>query len=412
MNNEKISRYMEFLFEPFTECDTDKSVSLEEIRLNARNQWNREEQREIEIIIDLLQDNGYLEIDKASGLIKLTSKGYEHIHENTQLKLRISLQPLVMPTGNLRNPLPKDYIFNELWRLIGKQNEALFYIKGPSYYNRIKGFIKGSYPSYSDYIKHRKKEQKLSDSRKDWYRDLFNELPKDKVLDFIDDLSQEINSEIENNTTPPKELPLPDPFNDPFEEDEINSCVEGNTRYLMKTTIDTFGSQISISDDCPKIKNEEPTKQVEPFIQGTCIDEERIFISYAWEKSHESTIIKIRERLKEAGFKIDFDKDQPLGTHIGRYMNQGIERCRKCLICITPEYSRKAESDRGGVANETLRIEESMRLNQSTTRFIPLLLEGNFETTPPNFLRDRKGIDFVNRDFEDAMKELIKELKS
>ena len=137
MNNEKISRYMEFLFEPFTECDTDKSVSLEEIRLNARNQWNREEQREIEIIIELLQDNGYLEIDKASGLIKLTSKGYEHIHENTQLKLRISLQPLVMPTGNLRNPLPKDYIFNELWRLIGKQNEALFYIKGPSYYNRI-----------------------------------------------------------------------------------------------------------------------------------------------------------------------------------------------------------------------------------------------------------------------------------
>jgi len=93
-------------------------------------------------------------------------------------------------------------------------------------------------------------------------------------------------------------------------------------------------------------------------------------------------------------------------------MNQGIERCRKCLICITPEYSKKAESDRGGVANEALRIEESMRLNQSTTRFIPLLLEGNFETTPPNFLRDRKGIDFVNRDFEDAMKELIKELKS
>ena len=98
MNNEKISRYMEFLFEPFTECDTDKSVSLEKIRLNARNQWNREEQREIEIIIDLLQDNGYLEFDKASGLIKLTSKGYEHINENTQIKLRISIQPLVMPT--------------------------------------------------------------------------------------------------------------------------------------------------------------------------------------------------------------------------------------------------------------------------------------------------------------------------
>lgn len=66
----------------------------------------------------------------------------------------------------------------------------------------------------------------------------------------------------------------------------------------------------------------------------------------------------------------------------------------------------------GGVANEALRIAESIRLDQSTTRFIPLLLEGSFETTPPNFLCGRKGIDFVNRDFEDAMEELIEDLKS
>lgn len=135
-----------------------------------------------------------------------------------------------------------------------------------------------------------------------------------------------------------------------------------------------------------------------------------IFISYAWDE-HKETVHQIATRLQEVGIGVRIDKDVPYGTDLVNFMNKEIKECTKCLVFLTPRYREKAELPRGGVAHEGRIISREIYNDQDTTKFIPVLLAGSFDSSTPDFLLARKGFDFVSHQFDEEIDRMIEEFR-
>ena len=244
MNELKINKYKDFILSFFAGMNVGQGLFLRTISFKAEKDYvrNRSEMNNLYVVLNLLLSNDYLHFSNSSqDFIMLSQKGYDHINGDFPLELSISLGDLMY----LREieQKGKDFIFNELWRFIGKEEEAFFYVNDPDYYNTIKPFIQGAYPSYSEYIEYRKKEG-VSTSRVVWYRELFSLLSDEDVKIFISKLSEKINISINNKRS--------------------DVCVE--------TTL--FDNVEKIS----KPQEEKGELRVIPMI---------VFISYAWDENKE-----------------------------------------------------------------------------------------------------------------------------
>lgn len=167
MNERKISEYKKFILSFFADMSAGQGLFLRTIRFKAEKVYcgNRTDMDNLYVVLNLLLSNDYLHSsDSLQGFIKLSQKGYDHINGDFPLELSISLGDLMY----LREieQKGKDVIFNELWRFIGKEEEAFFYVNGPDYFYTIKPFIQGAYPSYSEYIEYRKKKESRL---QEWY---------------------------------------------------------------------------------------------------------------------------------------------------------------------------------------------------------------------------------------------------
>lgn len=367
MNELRISKYKNFILSFFAGMNVGQGLFLRTIRFKAEKDYdrNRSEMNNLYVVLNLLLSNDYLHFSNSSqDFIMLSQKGYDHINGDFPLELSISLGDLMY----LREieQKGKDFIFNELWKFIGKEEEAFFYVNGPDYYNTIKPFIQGAYPSYSEYIGYRKKEG-VSTSRMVWYRELFSLLADEDAKIFISKLSEKINISINN-------------------KEGSDVCVE--------TTL--FDNVEKIS----KPQEEKGDLRVIPMI---------VFISYAWDENKEE-VQRIAKHLKDANIKVRIDEDVPYGADLVRFMNKEIRDCTECLVFLTPKYKEKAELLTGGVAHEGRVISRAIYQDQDTTKFIPILLSGTFEECCPDFLIARKGFDFVNHPFDEEINRLIRAL--
>ena len=182
MNERKISGYKDFILSFFDDMNVGQRLFLKTIHLKAEKIYDRKEMNNLYVVLDLLLFNDYLHFDNTfQGFIALSQKGYDHINGDFPLELSISLGDLMYL--RVIEQKGKDFIFNELWRFIGKKEESFFYINGPDYYYTIKPFIQGAYPSYSEYIEYRKKEG-VATSRVVWYRELFSHLQM-RILKYL-----------------------------------------------------------------------------------------------------------------------------------------------------------------------------------------------------------------------------------
>ena len=144
MNELKINKYKDFILSFFAGMNVGQGLFLRTISFKAEKDYvrNRSEMNNLYVVLNLLLSNDYLHFSNSSqDFIMLSQKGYDHINGDFPLELSISLGDLMY----LREieQKGKDFIFNELWRFIGKEEEAFFYVNGPDYYNTIKPFIQG-----------------------------------------------------------------------------------------------------------------------------------------------------------------------------------------------------------------------------------------------------------------------------
>lgn len=317
--------------------------------------------------INVLIFNRFIYTEDHDDFFKLGQNGFDYFHGDEPLTLSAPPFSQLLYLTQSKNK-ERDLIFNELWVLIGSENDALFYVDGPTYYDTIKTYIQGAYPTYSDFIGYLRKNNE-STSRIGWYRMLFSKLQDENLESFVDQLSDAVNRN-------KKELEAIDVF-----------PTQSNT--LQEVSKSSLGSNT----------------ETDSSVQGITI-----FISYAWDK-HKETVHQIATRLQAVGIDIRIDKDIPYGADLVHFMNKEIQECTKCLVFLTHKYKEKAEFIKGGVAHEGRIISREIYKDQDTTKFIPVLLEGSFDSSVPDFLFARKGFDFVNNSFDEEIDRMIEEFR-
>ncbi len=315
-------------------------------------------------VINILIFNEFIYSDD-DHFFRLGQNGFDYLQGDESLTLSAPPFSQLLYLEQIKDK-GADFIFNELWKLIGKTDEALFYIDGPTYYNTIKPYIKGSYPTCSDFIEHLKRN-KESTSRIKWYRTLFSQLQDENIGHFLNQLSDAINQG--KNQSVIDASPIQSNTFQEVSNVAMNSNIE-NTSFAGGITV---------------------------------------FISYSWDE-YKETVRAIATRLQEAGIRVLIDQEVPYGTDLVNYMNKEIKKCSKCLVFLTPNYKEKSESAKGGVAYEGGIISKEIYKNQETTKFIPVLISGDFDSCTPDFLYGRKGFDFVSNLFDEEIDRMIEAL--
>lgn len=119
-------------------------------------------------------------------------------------------------------------------------------------------------------------------------------------------------------------------------------------------------------------------------------------------------------KLREKGIDAILDQwELELGKPIPSFMGKSIEISDRVICIMTPSYKTKsnAEEPKGGVAYESSIMAAETIKNISTTKFIPLLREGNDNNAIPDFLIGRTYIDMRNdNSFEDRLEELLRNI--
>lgn len=119
-----------------------------------------------------------------------------------------------------------------------------------------------------------------------------------------------------------------------------------------------------------------------------------MFISYSWDsKKHIDKIKKFVAYLRENQVTVKWDGDMPLGTRITSFMESAISSCEYVLFICTPEYKRKADMREGGVGYESNIISGDLYNKYNELKYIPILFEGNWDISIPNWAKGKLGID-------------------
>lgn len=360
----------ELIFDKFraAKCKTGEIVMMRTIRFSLINKLNPKEKELFDIVFVGLQLTGYFTYEKNSlDCIRLTQKGYDCIYDDEQVR-RLLNTPWVIPAYENTD---WDKAYNKLWRLIGPQESAKYYIKGPDFYKIILELTDELPPSYGGYMEYLRKKE-LSTSRVDYYKDLIN------------------NLDVQNRFLLYSKVQL-------YLENEFVSHQE---EVVLKTDIidiDTIPEQEELTNSTSIVSRD--------------FDESHptVFISYSWDnKKHEDWVLKLATDLQSKyGIEIILDKwEMRLGKLLPHFMEHAITDSQRVICVMTTNYKKKTEKLAGGVGVEYSIISAEIQKDIKTEKYIPLFREGNLEDIP-TFL---SGRDFVDMRDDSKYNEEIKNL--
>lgn len=125
----------------------------------------------------------------------------------------------------------------------------------------------------------------------------------------------------------------------------------------------------------------------------------RIFVSYLKEDIEFSEQIqRLIYKLRTQGLSVVTFDDIKLGARFSTYTKQ-IQECNFVLCICTPKYKEQADGGEytGGVVTASI-------INQNDkSKFFPVLITGDKETSFPIWARDKKYIDYRNESDEELM---------
>ena len=378
----------ELIFDKFREqkCETGQIIPLKSIEYDKFiMNLNPIEKDLFYKVLNGLQYTRYYDYEKdLGGILRLTEKGYQYIYDNEKISLMQNI-PWIIPKKEETN---WDRAYHKLWKAIGEEGKAIFYISGPKFYSFILDLYDNIPPSYNQYMKDRKEKAPFSTSRVDYYKDLINLLDDDtryqlyiNIQIFIEDRildknDQDANINILSNTSP-------------FLDDLVENTPPKKTEEKAFKEISNEKS-FSNNENAPKV-----------------------FISYSWDgEAHENWVLKLATKLRDNGIDAILDQwELEPGKLIPNFMGKSIEISDRVICIMTPSYKTKsnAEEPKGGVAYESSIMAAETIKNIITTKFIPLLREGNDNNAIPYFLIGRTYIDMRdNNSFEDRLEELLR----
>ena len=376
----------ELIFDKFREqkCETGQIIPLKSIEYDKFiMNLNPIEKDLFYKVLNGLQYTRYYDYEKdLGGILRLTEKGYQYIYDDEKISLMQNI-PWIIPKKEETN---WDRAYHKLWKAIGEEGKAIFYISGPKFYSFILDLYDNIPPSYNQYMEDRKEKAPFSTSRVDYYKDLINLLDDDTRYQLY------INIQI-------------------FIEDSILN------KNNQDTNINISSKTTSFLDDVENI----PSKKVEEKAFKEISNKKsfsnnenapKVFISYSWDdEAHKNWVLNLATKLKDKGVNVILDQwDLKLGGLIPKFMENSVYNSDRVICVITPNYKEKTINLHGGVGYEYSIISAKIWEEVETQKFIPLLRVGDNENIPVS-LKGRMYIDMrKDSNFEDMLNKLLEDI--
>ncbi len=128
------------------------------------------------------------------------------------------------------------------------------------------------------------------------------------------------------------------------------------------------------------------------------------FISYSWDSEpHKKWVLDLAYRLRgKDGAQIILDHWhlQP-GHDKTVFMEESVTNSDFVILICTPDYARKASSREGGVGYEATIITGELAANIRQGKFIPILQDGDWESSLPVWIKTKVGVDLRGNPYSD-----------
>ncbi len=336
--------------------------------LNNQVVWklNPKEQEIFNIVYIGLQALQYISVDNDGHFIRLTQKGFDYIYDD-ELVAKMQAVPWVIPEYENTN---WNSAYNKLWRTIGPQNVP-YYIGGPKFLEFVSDLCDDVSCSYSNYIGERQNKG-LSTSRVDYYQDLINHLDEEKRF--------ELYVNIQN-----------------YWESQVLSATNNDSLSILDDSFANF--------EQPTIIQEEKPEEHHP----------KVFISYSWDsEEHKKWVLDLATKLCENGIDVILDQweiSNRGGSPIPNFMINSVSSSERVLCIMTPNYKLKTDKLEGGVGFEYSILSSEIAEDLKTTKFIPILRNGDEQQSTPILLKKRIGYFMRDEDdFDTVFNDLLRDL--
>jgi TIR domain-containing protein len=143
-------------------------------------------------------------------------------------------------------------------------------------------------------------------------------------------------------------------------------------------------------------------KEVE---SGPPADAPAAFISYSWDsEAHKQWVFDLATQLRsEGGVRIILDRwHLPVGGDRTVFMEKSIATSTFVILICTPSYAAKANDRLGGAGYEAMIITGELAENLHQRKFIPVLRDGDWQTSLPTWIKTRFGIDLKGDPYSDV----------
>lgn len=369
----------ELIFDKFrsTQCKAGQMIMERSVQFGVIDKLNPPEKELSFIVLNGLIYTGYITYPADSPqCFFLTEKGYDYIYDDKKVAAMHEL-PWIFPSLNKTD---WDKAYFKLWKVIGPQESASFYIGGTQFYKFIMDLCDDIPPSYSEYIELRKKKD-LSTSRVKYYKDLIDNLPEEGRVSLY--AAIQIHIEININIT---KTPIESDFDSQWDEPEVKP-------------------NPIVTSEKVEVKSKE---KLEESSNGK--ERPKVFISYAWGKKEEYKpwVKKLADSLENEIAVILDQNELGFGSHLVRFMTNGIEDSDRILVIMTPLYKEKSRALNGGTAFEEAIISTELLGNIDGRKIIPILKEGNKDSSAPLSL---KGLIYCDMTDDNLFQIRVAELK-
>ena len=326
---------------------------------------NPKEKEIFNIVYVGLQALQYIEVDQDGRFIRLTKKGYDYIYDDNLVDKMQSI-PWIIPEFENTNWVAA---WNKLWKIIDAQP---YYQSGPMFMKYICALDDSVETDYYRYMEYRRNKE-LSTSRKDYFRDLVDGLDEGKRYEFYVRIQSS------------------------FEE----------TIYLsaIATSPEIGFDYVPVIDKHITTDIKEEGEEKHP----------KVFISYSWDsEEHKKWVLGFATKLCENGIDVILDQwevSHKGGSLLPDFMINSVSSSERVLCIMTPNYKKKTDKLVGGVGFEYSILSSEIADDLKTTKFIPILREGDEKSSTPILLNKR--ISYFMRDeddFEKVFMELLRDL--
>jgi hypothetical protein len=148
----------------------------------------------------------------------------------------------------------------------------------------------------------------------------------------------------------------------------------------------------------------------------TYIQAPRVFISYSWDDDqHKEWVWEFANRLREQnGLNVilDYWHLRP-GMDKNVFMEKSVTESDFVIIICTSIYAARANDRKGGVGYEATIISGQLAENIITTKFIPVLRRGDWQSALPSWIKTKLGVDLQAEPYsEDQYRLLVSTLRN